>query len=99
MIKNEYLKDLYMYGDRDIALNQLMKYFHMKDKGFIYSISTEYPCLEECTKDEIKFLTSASALIGYYMQVNNLDMPSWIKDSKLSSNGSIYYNRFDNFVS
>lgn len=64
MIKNEYLKDLYMYGDRDIALNQLMKYFHMKDKGFIYSISTEYPCLEECTKDEIKFLTSASALIG-----------------------------------
>lgn len=92
MIKNEYLKKLYMYNDRDIALSQLIEYFSIKDEEFVDSIMNDFPDLEECTKEEFEFLTAASAIIDYFMQINNLNVPSWVRDSRLNFDFSIYCN-------
>jgi len=93
MIGNRYLKKLYEYEDTDMSLNQLLEYIKFKDKEFIKSIF-EYPVnLDECNSKEIFFLTLTAAIIDYFFQINEIDIPEWIRDERLVFQEPYYYSK------
>src|SRR6056297_1007687 len=93
MIGNSYLKELYEYEDTDMSLNQLLEYMKFKDKGFIKSIF-EYPViLDGCNSKEIFFLTLTAAIIDYFFQINEIDVPEWIRDERLVFQEPYYYSK------
>jgi len=93
MIGNSYLKELYEYEDTDTSLNQLLEYIKFKDKGFIESIF-EYPVnLDNCNSKEIFFLTLTAAIIDYFFQINEIDIPEWIRDERLVFQEPYYYSK------
>ena len=82
MIGNEYLQALFNYEDEDTSLNQLLELLKYKDMKFIISLK-ESVDIELCTYDEKRYLTKVSALIDYYLQINDIEVPDWIRDEKL----------------
>jgi hypothetical protein len=91
MIGNSYLNSLYKYEDRDTSLNQLLDYIKSKDRGFLDSIFNEPVDLNVCDSDELFFLTISSAIIDYLFQINDVDIPEWIRDERLAFDTPYYY--------
>ena len=80
-----------MYNDRNLALNQLIE-MSLKDEYALRDMIKEPLVIEDCTRNELEFLKSASALIYYILKEKEIDIPDWIKDSRLEVDGSIYCN-------
>jgi hypothetical protein len=83
MIGNSYLQGLFEYPDEDMSLNQLLELLAYKDTKFIDSLWDEPIDLDSCTEEEIVYLTKASALIDYYLQVHGMEAPDWLRDERL----------------
>lgn len=92
MIGNKYLQALFNYPDEDASLNQLLELLKYKDMKFIDSLK-ETIDLSSCTDKEIKYLTKVSALIDYYLQVHNIEVPNWIRHEKLRFDKPYYHSR------
>ncbi len=97
MIGNNYLQALYNYPDEDTSINQLLELLKSKDEKFIDSLKAEID-LGLCDEKEQKYLTKVSALIDYYLQSHNIDVPSWLRSDKLCFEKPFYYpKRIDDF--
>ncbi len=83
MIGNSYLQSLYDYPDEDTSLNQLLEFLKSKDGNFMRSLKNELIDINLCKDEEIKFLTKVAALIDYYLQINNIEAPDWLRNEKL----------------
>ncbi len=92
MIGNEYLQALFNYEDEDTSLNQLLELLKYKDMKFIISLK-ESVDIELCTYDEKRYLTKVSALIDYYLQINDIEVPDWIRDEKLMFDKPYFHPR------
>ncbi len=92
MIGNKYLYSLYKYPDEDTSLNQLLEMLNTKEKDFIDSLYNEVN-LEKCDEDELIYLTKAAALIDYYLQIFGREVPSWLRNEKLSFETPYYHSK------
>lgn len=90
MIGNKYLQALFNYPDEDTSLNQLLELLKYKDMEFIDTLK-EPTEIDLCTDKEIEYLTKVSALIDYYLQVHDIQVPDWIRDKKLMFDKPYYY--------
>lgn len=90
MIGNRYLQALFDYPDEDTGLNQLLELLKSKDIEFINSLSESID-IELCNDKEIEYLTKASALIDYYLQIHDIPIPYWIRDERLSFHKPYYH--------
>lgn len=93
MIGNKHLQELFNYEDEDTSLNQLLELLKYKDIKFIDSLSNEPIDIELCTDKEIKYLTKASALIDYYLQIHGIEVPDWLRDEKLKFDRPYYHSK------
>ena len=82
MIGNEYLRALFDYPDEDTSLNQLLELLKCKEIRFIDSLGKPVD-IDSCNDEEIEYLTKVSALIDYYLQIQGIDVPEWIRDERL----------------
>lgn len=82
MIGNKFLKELYEYPDEDTGINQLLEMLKYKDMSFINSIYDDVD-LDLCNSEEIQYLTKVSALIDYFLQLHELEVPPWLRDDRL----------------
>ncbi len=92
MIGNSYLQAFYHYPDEDTAINQLLEMLKSRDKKFIESL-TEGMDIDLADEKEIEYLTKVSALIDYYLQLHNLDVPDWLRDERLCFDKPVYYQK------
>lgn len=92
MIGNRYLRALYEYSDEDTSLNQLLELLTSKDKKFIDSLYNPVN-LKVCNDEEIRYLTLAAALIDYYFQLYDIEVPNWLRDEKLSFDRPYYHSK------
>lgn len=93
MIGNRYLQDLFNYSDEDTSLNQLLELLKYKDMKFINSLNNETIDLNLCTDEELIYLTKISALIDYYLQIHNLEIPNWLRDERLQFARPYYHSK------
>ncbi len=91
MIGNDYLQALFNYPDEDTGLNQLLELLTNKDMEFINSLKRPIN-LALCNENEITYLTKASALIDYHLQVLGLEVPDWLRDEKLAFDRPYYHS-------
>ncbi len=91
MIGNKYLQALSNYSDEDTSLNQLLELLKYKDMEFINSLK-EPVDINLCSDKEIKYLTKVSALIDYYLQIHDIEVPEWIRDDKLRFDKPYYHS-------
>lgn len=92
MIGNKYLQEFFDYPDEDTSLNQLLELLKYKDMKFIDSLKESID-INLCSAQEIRYLTIVSALIDYYLQVNDIEVPDWLRDDKLKFDKPYYYSR------
>lgn len=92
MIGNKYLWDFFNYPDKDMGINQLLDLLKSEDKEFIESLY-EPVNIDDCTEEEITYLTIVSALIDYYLQFHGLEVPDWIRDERLSFEKPYFLSR------
>ena len=92
MIGNKYLQSLFEYQDEDTSLNQLLEMLKYKDAGFIESLNNPIS-LALCTDQEIIYLTKASSLIDYWLQIHDIEVPKWLRDEKLSFDKPYYHSK------
>lgn len=90
MIGNKYLQSLFNYPDEDTSLNQLLEVLKFKDIQFIDSVK-ESVNLNLCSVEELKFLTKVSALIDYYLQIHQIEVPDWMRSEKLRFDKPYYH--------
>lgn len=93
MIGNKYLDDLFNYSDEDTSINQLLELLKFKDKKLINSLYKEPVNLKLCTDKELKYLTKISALIDYYLQIHDMEVPNWLRDEILQFDRPYYHSR------
>jgi len=92
MIGNRYLQSLCDFLDEDTSINQLLELLKIKDKKFIDSLTEEVD-INLCNEKEIVYLTKVSALIDYYFQLHNIDVPNWLRDKKLNFKKPYYHSK------
>ncbi|WP_047985853.1 hypothetical protein [Ornithinibacillus californiensis] len=92
MIGNSYLQSLFSYPDKDTSLNQMLELLKTKDREFIESLKTPID-VKRCSEEELTFLTIVSAVIDYYFQVNEIDVPSWLRMKELTFQKPYFYSR------
>lgn len=98
MIGNKYLQELFNYSDEDTSINQLLELLQYKDIDFINSLIYEPINIDLCNNEEIKYITKVSALIDYYLQINDIEVPNWIRDKRLQFDKPYYHsNRINDF--
>lgn len=90
MIGNKYLQSLFNYPDEDTSLNQLLEVLKFKDIQIIDSVK-ESVNLNLCSVEELKFLTKVSALIDYYLQIHQIEVPDWMRSEKLRFDKPYYH--------
>ncbi|MCD5407155.1 MAG: hypothetical protein LRZ99_05645 [Desulfotomaculum sp.] len=93
MIGNKYLQVLFKCPDEDTSLNQLLELLKSKDMKFIDSLTHKPVNTNFCKDVEIEYLTKASALIDYHLQLHFIEVPSWLRDDKLSFKKPYYHSR------
>lgn len=93
MIGNKHLQDLFNYSDEDASLNQLLELLKYKDMKFINNLENEHINLELCTDEEIRYLTKISALIDYYLQIHDIEVPNWLRDKRLQFDIPYYHSK------
>ncbi len=91
MIGNETLRELYNYADQDTGFNQLLELLKYKDLKFINSLRSQPVSLEQCTEEEIRYLTKVAALADYYLQIHRMDIPDWLRDERLQFDTPYYH--------
>ena len=100
MIGNKYLRDFFLYPDEDTSINQMLELLKSKDVAFLDSL-TQPVNLEECDKQEIWYLTKVSALIDYYLQLHDIEVPEWLRDDRLCFEKPYFHSKrisdFDKF--
>lgn len=92
MIGNKYLQPLFNYPDEDTSLNQLLELLKYKDMKFINSLKESID-IDLCTDKEKRYLTKVSALIDYYLQIHDIEVPDWIRDEKLRFERPYYHSK------
>lgn len=92
MIGNDYLNKLFAYPDEDTAINQLLEFLASCDEEFLASLY-ENVDLNECSPEELTYLTKVSALIDYMLQLNELEIPDWIRDERLVFDKPYYHSK------
>lgn len=92
MIGNNILENLYRTVDEDTAINQILDYLKSVDEDFIESIKIPID-IDLCTQDEVVFLTKVSALIDYFLQIKGIEVPSWVRDNRLSFSKPYYHSK------
>lgn len=92
MIGNKYLQSLFEYPDEDTSLNQLLELLKSKDMKFIESLN-EAVNIDLCNNLELKYLTKASALVDYYLQIYDMEVPNWLRDEKLKFSKPYYHSQ------
>ncbi|EKN67184.1 hypothetical protein P9E76_10960 [Schinkia azotoformans] len=92
MIGNKYLKSLFEYPDEDTSLNQLLELLKSKDTEFIGSLR-EPVDLDQCDDKELEYLTKVTALMDYYLQIYDIEVPSWFRDEKLMFDKPYYHSK------
>lgn len=92
MIGNKYLQSLFEYPDEDTSLNQLLEMLKYKDSEFIESLKQPVD-LDLCTDEELIYLTKVSSLIDYYLQINDINVPQWLRDERLSFDNPYYHSK------
>jgi hypothetical protein len=92
MIGNKYLEELYKNTDEDTSLNQILELLKSKDKNFIESLGQPVK-LELCDSEEIVFLIKVSAMIDYYLQINGIQVPEWLRDDRLKFDKPYYHSK------
>lgn len=92
MIGNSYLQSLCDYPDEDTGINQLSELIMSKDVKFIKSLTEEVD-FSLCNEREIKYLTKVSALIDYYFQLFNIEVPKWLRDDRLAFKQPYYHSK------
>jgi hypothetical protein len=90
MIGNKYLQSLFEYPDEDTSLNQLLELLKSKDMEFIDTLN-ETVNLDLCNNEELKYLTKVSALLDYYLQTYDIEVPDWLRDEKLKFDKPYYH--------
>ncbi len=80
MIGNKYLKNLYDYPDVDTSINQLLELLVSKDPAFLESLSVPLE-IAALTEAERHYLTIIFAIIDHQLQLSQLAVPNWIRDS------------------
>lgn len=93
MIGNDYLLELYHYDDLDSSFNQLAEYLNSNNEAFVTSLKIQPVDITSCNNEEIEFLTMASAIIDYYLQIKNIEVPSWIRHSQLKFKNPKWYTK------
>jgi hypothetical protein len=93
MIGNSYLQGLFEYPDEDMSLNQLLELLTYKNIKFIDSLWDEPVDLDSCTEEEMVYLTMASALTDYYLQVHGMQVPDWLRDERLCFEKPYYHSK------
>ncbi len=93
MIANSYLQGLFEYPDEDMSLNQLLELLTYKNIKFIDSLWDEPVDLDSCTEEEMVYLTMASALTDYYLQVHGMQVPDWLRDERLCFEKPYYHSK------
>lgn len=92
MIGNKYLSELYKTVDEDTALNQIMEMLKSKDIEFIESLKTPID-LGLCDTNELVHLTKIAAILDYILQLNGIEVPSWVRDKRLAFQTPYYHSR------
>ncbi len=92
MIGNKYLRDFFEYPDEDTSINQLLELLKSKDTSFINSLGKPID-LDNCDEKEIEYLTKVSALIDYYLQLNGLEVPEWLRCERLSFKKPYFHSK------
>lgn len=92
MIGNEYLDELYNNVDEDTSLNQILELIKSKDKNFIQSLEKPID-LDICNPEELKFIIKVSAIVDYFFQINGIDVPEWLRDSRLKFDKPYYHSK------
>lgn len=93
MIGNEYLKELFEHPDENHALNHLLDLTKKQDENFVQSIKDNPPDLDLCTQEELNFLTKVAAIIDYLFQLNGIEVPAWLRDSRLEFDKPYFHSR------
>lgn len=93
MIGNSYLQGLFECPDEDMSLNQLLELLTHKNIKFIDSLWDEPVDLNSCTEEEMVYLTKASALTDYYLQVHGMQVPDWLRDERLCFEKPYYHSK------
>ncbi len=83
---------LFEYPDEDKSLHQLLELLSSRDQKFIESVY-DSENIDRCTDKEIRYLTLASALIDYYLQLNGFDVPDWLRAETLSFKKPYYHSK------
>lgn len=91
MIGNKYLQELFDYQEENTSLNQLLELLKSKDSEFIKSL-WEPLDLNICLDEEIEFLTKVAALMDYYLQIHDIEVPEWLRDEKLRFEKPYFYS-------
>jgi hypothetical protein len=92
MIGNKYIQELFKYPDEDTGLNQILELLKSKDIEFIESIRQPIN-LDLCNPKEMEYLTKISALIDYYLQINEVEVPNWLRDERLIFEKPYYHSK------
>ena len=90
MIGNRYLQAFFAYPDEDTSLNQMLELLQEKNADFIDSLNQPQD-LSLCTEEELKYLTKASALIDYCLQLQNVEVPDWLRHERLCFQKPYYH--------
>jgi hypothetical protein len=93
MIGNKYLQEFYNYPDENTALNQLLELLKSQDMNFINSLKQQKIDIEQCNDAELSFLIKASALIDYYLQLQSIEVPQWLRNDKLKFEKPYYVSK------
>ena len=93
MIGNKYIQNLFNYSEEDTSLNQLLELLKYKNMKFIKSLSEQVVDIDLCTEEEVEFLTKISALIDYYLQIHEIEVPDWLRDDRLEFSRPYYHSK------
>ena len=92
MIGNKYLNDLFEYPDENTSINQLLELLKSKNMKFINSLY-EPVDIGNCNDEETRYLTKVSALIDYYLQLYDMEVPDWLRDERLRFEKPYFYSK------
>lgn len=63
-----------------------------KDTEFIGSLR-EPVDLDQCDDKELEYLTKVTALMDYYLQIYDIEVPSWFRDERLMFDKPYYHSK------
>ena len=97
MIGNKFLKNLYDYPDVDTSINQLLELLASNDRAFLESLTMPLD-IAALNEAERHYLTIIFAIIDHQLQLNQIDVPHWIRDEAFCFDQPYFHsNRLSDF--